>query len=150
MRNECSGTWIIPILNVMNDENAECWHALPRRAPLSVFWPKRVVTWHHDILCHHMSWQNESVQVNPSETPKSRFPAWQPWPWPSNSSKILSESTLSHIPHTQTDWTDFIPTTAEAGGKNKSFFLYVNAREHLLLSTVHNILKMEVKQSLTF
>ncbi len=38
-----------------------------------------VVTSCRDILCHHISWQNESIQVNQSETPKSHFTTWLPW-----------------------------------------------------------------------
>ncbi len=98
---------------------------------------------HHNVTWHHMTWQSESAQVNPSETPKITFfnlatLTFDLWPWPSNSSEIYLRSIpilnyrsvretvrswerqlTDRRTHTETHGTDFIPSTADAGGKNR-------------------------------
>ncbi len=104
---------------------------------------RHVTSWRHTVRSHDiiiMSWQSEPAQINPSENPKITFfnlatLSFDLWPWPSNLSEILSRSTpppnfwsvcqtvrlweswQTHThAYTQTDGTDFIPLTADAGG----------------------------------
>ncbi len=104
------------------------------------------VMWRHDItVWHHMTSYVMTVSLHgPSHQKCRKFTfsnmatlTFDLWPWPSNSSKILSRSTypqnfgsVCHSVHpwerwltdrhtdAQTHRTDFIPSTADAGGKD--------------------------------
>ncbi len=140
----------------------ERWRALPRRALfVSILAQKSStdvktscrstmtsycdVTWRHDVMlwCHMTSgvMTNWLCVIHPSETSEITFfnlatLTFDLWPWPSNSSEILSRSmpppnfgsvcqTVQPLErwmtdrrtHGHTDGTDIIPSTADAGGK---------------------------------
>ena len=106
---------------------------------------RHAMTWRHTMTswCYvsrlHLSWQSEPAYVNGSETQKIMFflmatLTFDLWPWHSNLSEILSRwiplPNFGSVHETvqawerwqtdrQTDGTDFIPSTADAGGKNE-------------------------------
>ena len=97
---------------------------------------------HHNVTWHHMTWQSESAQVNPSETPEITFfnlatltydldhrtpPRYTQGQSPYQIigpyvKRFCSweRQLTDRRTHTQTHGTDFIPLTADAGGNNDS------------------------------
>ncbi len=129
-------------------ENAWALTALPRALLFSILAQRRQmtscaqcdVTWR---LSYDMTKVNFPQVNHASENPKFMFfnlatLTFDLWPWPSKSSEILSRSTLHQIlglyvkrfsrksaelqtdTHAHIDGTDFIPSTADVGGKNLS------------------------------
>ncbi len=122
---------ILAILTCSN-ENAWALTSPPVTCPLCQYFCPKVIQGCQDITPY------KCTNINLSETSEITFfnlvsLTFDLWPWPSNSSKILSSSmpppnigcvcqTVQPWERSQTDrhtdWTDFIPSAASAGGNN--------------------------------